>query len=105
MFVWKALNNSLPTKRNLFHKKVIKEPSYPVCKRQEESITHALWSCNGATDVWASKRSPSYAKMVEYRKRHAGAMDKMDLKTDSRRVGSSCCGVEKNLVEVKWSGL
>lgn len=33
VFVWKALNNSLPTRLNLFLKKIIEEVKCPVCKR------------------------------------------------------------------------
>lgn len=57
MFLWKVLNNCLPTKKNLFCKKVVKDYYYPICKRQEETTTHALWSCSRVTDVWANKSS------------------------------------------------
>ncbi|XP_042972836.1 uncharacterized protein LOC122304642 [Carya illinoinensis] len=58
MFVWKALNNCLPTKWNLACRKVIRDYLCPICKLQKETVTHALWSCGGAMDVWADKASP-----------------------------------------------
>lgn len=33
MFLWKALNNYLPTKMNLFCRKVVKYHLCPICKR------------------------------------------------------------------------
>ncbi|XP_041026980.1 uncharacterized protein LOC121267186 [Juglans microcarpa x Juglans regia] len=39
-------------------RKVLKEALSPICKRIDESVCHALWSCCGASDVWACERSP-----------------------------------------------
>ncbi|KAG6636180.1 hypothetical protein CIPAW_11G093000 [Carya illinoinensis] len=58
IFVWKAITNCLPTKKNLLKRKVVKEALCPVCKREDESVCHTLWSCNRAGDVWACERSP-----------------------------------------------
>ncbi|KAG7941775.1 hypothetical protein I3843_16G063500 [Carya illinoinensis] len=52
LFLWKASNNFLPTKQNLFKKKVVEDPSCPMCSQQVESIEHALWECKAARDVW-----------------------------------------------------
>lgn len=40
MFLWKALNNRLPTKKNLFCKKAMNDPRCLVCERQDETISH-----------------------------------------------------------------
>ncbi|XP_042939565.1 uncharacterized protein LOC122274608 [Carya illinoinensis] len=58
MFVWKALNNCLPTKWNLACRKVVRDYFCPICKLQKETVTHALCSYGGAMDVWADKASP-----------------------------------------------
>lgn len=52
LFLWKACHNSLPTKLNLFKRKVVSDPWCPICKLHEESVEHALWECMAAWDVW-----------------------------------------------------
>ncbi|XP_041016197.1 uncharacterized protein LOC121258719 [Juglans microcarpa x Juglans regia] len=57
LFLWKAANNLLPTKKNLFKRKVVQDPSCPICFAEEESVMHALWECKAANDIWADERS------------------------------------------------
>jgi len=52
MFLWKACNNILPTKDNLFKRKVVDHTTCPICERDEEIVLHALWACPGAQDAW-----------------------------------------------------
>ncbi|XP_040987653.1 uncharacterized protein LOC121235369 [Juglans microcarpa x Juglans regia] len=52
LFLWKATNELLPTKKNLFQRKVVEDPFYPVCLKEEESVIHVLWECPAANDVW-----------------------------------------------------
>jgi hypothetical protein len=52
VFLWKACHNLLPTKANLFTRKVVDNNCCPVCLIEEENIFHALWGCSGAKDVW-----------------------------------------------------
>ncbi|XP_059428671.1 uncharacterized protein LOC132162451 [Corylus avellana] len=52
MFVWRACHNLLPTRANLFKRKVINSPLCPICNLVEESVEHIIWSCPSATDVW-----------------------------------------------------
>lgn len=58
MFLWKTLNNCLPTRRNLFKRKVLGKPCYPICNQYEETTCHVLWSCAAAVDVWVDGSSP-----------------------------------------------
>lgn len=58
MFMWKALNDNLPTRVNLVKMKIVAKSCCPICEREEESIGHALWSCVRATYVWAEMNSP-----------------------------------------------
>ncbi|XP_040997158.1 uncharacterized protein LOC121243156 [Juglans microcarpa x Juglans regia] len=53
LFMWKAGNNLLATRVNLFTKKVIENPLYPICLKEEETVMHVLWQCPAARDVWA----------------------------------------------------
>ncbi|KAF5477145.1 hypothetical protein F2P56_003817 [Juglans regia] len=53
VFIWKACLESLPTRLNLYKKKIVDSPLCPICSREEESVTHILWSCSSAMDVWS----------------------------------------------------
>ncbi|KAF5447221.1 hypothetical protein F2P56_032789 [Juglans regia] len=53
IFMWRACLESLPTRLNLYKKKIVDSPLCPICCREEESATHALWSCSSAIDVWS----------------------------------------------------
>lgn len=52
MFLWKAYNNLLLTKANLFRRKVVKESNCPICYGEPELVLHALWLCPSAQYVW-----------------------------------------------------
>lgn len=56
--MWKAINDSLPTRRNLARRKVVESPNCLVCENDEKSICHAMWSCSAAGDVWAKDSNP-----------------------------------------------
>lgn len=57
LFTRRACHNLLPTKANLFKRKVVQEPSCPCCGREEETLLHALWSCPASQDVWGDNLS------------------------------------------------
>lgn len=42
MFVWKSINNCLPTKWNLYKRRVIENPLCPICEKNEETVCQAL---------------------------------------------------------------
>jgi ribonuclease HI len=52
MFLWKACNNILPDKENLFKRKCVNDPLCVICGLQVESVGHVLWSSASAKDVW-----------------------------------------------------
>ena len=52
MFIWRACNNLLPTKENLFSRHLILNPLYPICEREVETVTHILWNCPFSKDCW-----------------------------------------------------
>jgi hypothetical protein len=53
LFVWGACHDLLPTKANLFKRKVISSQMCPVCNIVKESVEHIIWSCPFAADVWS----------------------------------------------------
>ncbi|XP_035547372.1 uncharacterized protein LOC118348908 [Juglans regia] len=55
MFVWRACSEVLPTMANLKRRKVIKDSSCLICKKEHETSGHALWGCSGAQDVWSQE--------------------------------------------------
>ncbi|XP_042954503.1 uncharacterized protein LOC122290886 [Carya illinoinensis] len=57
-FLWKACHDLLPTRLNLFKKRVIECNKCPVCENEVETTIHAVWCCPAASDVWAESDSP-----------------------------------------------
>ena len=55
-FVWKACSDILPTRANLFRRKIPIDPLCTVCGQVDETMTHALWECPLARNVWALVR-------------------------------------------------
>jgi ribonuclease HI len=52
MFLWRALNNLLPTRHNLRCRGINLVSVCPICESEEEDILHVLWKCPAAVDVW-----------------------------------------------------
>jgi hypothetical protein len=52
-FLWRACHNLLPTHSNLFKKKIVADPSCPLCGAEAETGYHILWDCPSAKDVWS----------------------------------------------------
>ncbi|KAF5444907.1 hypothetical protein F2P56_033999 [Juglans regia] len=55
LFIWKCLNNILPTKDNLFRKQIVDNNLYPICIREVETSVHTIWVCPAAADVWGGE--------------------------------------------------
>lgn len=53
-----ACHNTLPTRVNLFQRKMVDTNRCPICERESESIIHALWKCPAAVDVWEENSNP-----------------------------------------------
>jgi hypothetical protein len=95
IFLWKACHDLLPTRVNLYHKRVVEDKSCPCCTREEETIFHAISSCIAARDVWGTKNScflkcscegPTFRNLFEY---YMGRMSREDLElmaVTSRRI-------------------
>ena len=52
IFAWRASMNGLPTRLNLCKSGVKFGPLCPICDQEMESITHALFQCDLALQVW-----------------------------------------------------
>jgi hypothetical protein len=54
-FLWKACNNILATKKNLFKKGIGLDSKCPICASEAETLEHLLWSCHSAMDAWTER--------------------------------------------------
>ena len=54
LFLWRACSEILPTRDNLCKRRVLSDPSCPICEREPETTMHALWQCPSARDVWSA---------------------------------------------------
>ena len=52
IFGWRACMNGLPTRLNLCKRGVKIGPLCPICDQEMESITHTLFQCDLALQVW-----------------------------------------------------
>nr|POE81420.1 putative ribonuclease h protein [Quercus suber] len=52
LFMWRAGNDSLPTRVNLVCRKLLTESTCPLCKLEPEDTLHALWKCPTLSTVW-----------------------------------------------------
>jgi hypothetical protein len=57
IFICRACNEVLLTKRNLFRRKAFEIKVCPCCEVEEDDALHALWSCPTAKDVWGCSSS------------------------------------------------
>ena len=51
-FIWRACRESLPTKKNLFSKKVTRNATCDLCHDGVEDVIHTLWGCQVLKEVW-----------------------------------------------------
>ena len=52
-FLWRACSNCLPTRDNLHQRRVSVEPHCEICHHKSETVSHILWECPLARNVWA----------------------------------------------------
>ena len=45
LLLWRVGNDSLPTRVNLAHRKMLRESTCSLCKLEPEDTLHALWKC------------------------------------------------------------
>lgn len=52
-FLWRACSNCLPTRDNLCRRKIQVVATCEFCHQEPETVSHILWSCPFARNVWA----------------------------------------------------
>lgn len=52
LFLWRASHGILPCLAALVFRKVVSDDLCPLCGKENEYVTHALWSCNCSRQVW-----------------------------------------------------
>ena len=57
-FIWHACNNVMPTKLNMCNQLVVDNPNFPFYVSDWESVTHILWECPFARNVWTLVSGP-----------------------------------------------
>lgn len=57
VFLWKTGNDLLPTKNNLFKKRIVKDPRCPICQEENVTVMHVLRECASTNDVWGDEQS------------------------------------------------
>ena len=51
-FLWRASCESLPTKKNLFKRKIAHKDMCEICDGEAEDTIHALWDCLVLKEIW-----------------------------------------------------
>lgn len=51
MFIWRACSNCVPTRDNLHRRRI--DPQCQICHHRAETVSHILWECPFARNVWA----------------------------------------------------
>ena len=52
-FMWRAVSNILPTRDNLYRRRVPVESTCEFCRQHPETKAHLLWKCPFACNVWS----------------------------------------------------
>ena len=52
-FMWRAVSNILPTRDNLYRRRVAVESTCEFCHQHLETEAHLLWECPFARNVWS----------------------------------------------------
>ncbi|KAL0446293.1 UNVERIFIED_CONTAM: putative mitochondrial protein [Sesamum latifolium] len=58
IFCWKVCHNALPTLSNLAKRRVDVCNFCPVCSKEDETLSHVLFECNFARQIWALSHLP-----------------------------------------------
>ena len=80
-FIWRACRKSLPTKKNLFIKKVTRNAVCDLCHVGVEDVIHALWGCQVLKEVWWEEpylRNQLAAQFVDFRDLWLGIISNND---------------------------
>ncbi|KAL0001682.1 hypothetical protein SO802_015463 [Lithocarpus litseifolius] len=65
-FAWRACRNILPTKDNLFQRKVLTDCLCDECGEGSKSYGHLFWSCPRAQLVWSCSKLPRSLRLGQF---------------------------------------
>ena len=71
-FLWQACSEALPTKHNLYKKKIINNQLCNFCERAVETTSHVLWACPYANGMWS--KMGENCRSVRYRRKFLGIL-------------------------------
>ena len=63
-FLWRIMSKALPTTERLTTRGMRIDPGCPRCRRENESINHALFTCPFATMAWRLSDTPLYRSSI-----------------------------------------
>jgi hypothetical protein len=118
-FIWRVCHDILPTRDNLLRRKVVTDPSCPMCGLEVETPIHLLWNCPSAMDVWGASckklmkstlKGPRFINVVEEvlqngneeeTKLFVGLARKLWLRRNEILHGGRFCGPDAMIEQVK----
>ena len=65
-FVWRACRNTLPSKKNLVRRTIIRDPTWDRCSLAPEDPLHALWTCTKLDVVWADSELWDFRSQTQF---------------------------------------
>nr|POF23153.1 putative ribonuclease h protein [Quercus suber] len=66
-FMWRASNESLPTKFNLCARHVLPDNRCSLCDECPEDVIHSLWLCDHAKSIWFSDQAFHHPRTRTFR--------------------------------------
>lgn len=62
-FMWCLCQNALPTKDNLFRRKILPDPICPLCTHERETVEHLFLLCPWTSQIWSNPELSSSSVM------------------------------------------
>lgn len=66
MFIWRAYNNALATKANMFRHKITTDSSCLICEVESETTRHVLWGGPATKAVWSTCGGRIQKRCIEH---------------------------------------
>ena len=66
-FLWRASNESLPTKFNLYARHILPDNNCGLCEEFPEDVIHCLWLCDHVKSIWLSDQTLLYPRTRKFR--------------------------------------
>ncbi|XP_038719958.1 uncharacterized protein LOC120012588 [Tripterygium wilfordii] len=92
VFLWRVLNNALPTYSNLLSRRVITDARCPLCHKSVESLIHVMWTCDYTVKVFENSSLPIQklsASFLDFEQLWNSALAKL-TNTDLAILATTC---------------